>query len=404
MNVLKVPEILLPKSDVDKTKWSVIACDQFTSQPKYWETLKNYCGTVSTLNIIFPEIYLGENEDERINKINVTMNDYLSRGVFDSIKGFILSVRKTCYGRRRVGIIAAVDLEEYSINEKKAIRPTERIVPERLPIRIKIRKDAPLELPHALLLFDDNDRSVIEPLYEKRSELKKLYSFDLNMNGGSLEGYLIDDPVSVMEAIERVTSSRKTVEKYGCADPFVFAVGDGNHSIATAKACWEELKPSLSESERETHPSRYCLVEIVNLYDDDLNFEPIHRIIFGADDKLVKKLCTSLNGKCETEVYFGEKKTIINIPESSAFAITEIQKVLDEYVYENPNCRQDYIHGRDNLLTLAKQGKSVAVVMPTLRKADLFSYVATHGVLTRKAFSMGEAEEKRYYYECRKIK
>lgn len=404
MSVLKIPEILLPAKSVDKTKWAVIACDQFTSQPKYWEELEKTCGNVSTLKITYPEIYLGDNEDERIKNINSTMLEYLSRGVFESVNGLILTVRTTAFGHKRVGIIGAIDLEEYSVDEKRAVRPTEAIVKERLPIRIKIRKDAPLELPHALLLLDDEKKSVIEPVYERRDKLKKLYSFELNMGGGHLEGYLIDDPESVIKLIDELTSPKALKEKYGSSEPFAFAVGDGNHSIATAKACWEDLKKTLPESEREYHPSRYCLAEINNIYDEDLIFEPIYRVIFNAGKELIEKMRISLRGDSEIKVFFGGETFAVKVSENTAQAIKDVQAVIDGYISENPKVYQDYIHGEDNLLSVAKEKNGIAVFMPKLKKSDLFSYVATNGVLTRKSFSMGEAQEKRYYFEARKIK
>ena len=404
MNVLSVPEILLPNESVDKTKWSVIACDQFTGDEKYWQKLEKFCGDVSTLKMIFPEIYLGKDEEKRIENINATMNAYLNGGVFDTVKGFILTVRKTAYGRKRVGLIAAIDLESYSFNEKLAIRPTEAIVPERLPIRIKIRRNAPIELPHALLLIDDESRSVIEPVYERRGELKKLYSFDLNMNGGSLEGYLIEDVAPVISAIERLTDGKNLAEKYGDDKPFSFAVGDGNHSIATAKACFEELKKTMPIDMALAHPSRYCLVEINNIYDDDLVFEPIHRVVFGAGEDLLSALRASLSGSDEVKVFFQGKFHKILVPSNSALAIKNIQEIIDGFIAKNPSCSQDYIHGDENAIASANDNGALAVLMPKLKKEDLFRYVAKNGVLTRKSFSMGEAEEKRYYYESRKIK
>lgn len=402
MSVVNIPEILLPADNIDKTKWSVIACDQFTSQPEYWKELDATCGKTSTLRMIFPEIYLDNNEDERINDINATMKDYLDSGVFKTVKGLILTVRKTKFGHKRVGILAAIDLENYSVTEKLAVRPTEAIVPERLPIRIKIRENAPIEFPHALLLLDDKEKTVIEPIYKEKDKLKKLYSFDLNMNGGSLEGYLIDDPLSVIQKIEKLCSKETSFRKYGSEEPFLLAVGDGNHSIATAKACWEKLSGTLSEEEKTDHPSRYCLVEINNIYDEDLIFEPIYRVVFGAKEDLIDSL-NGIGGPNRVKVVFEGREYLVSVPDNSALAIKEIQSVIDRYVSENKGVTQDYIHGEEHLLSVAKERNGVAVFMPKLEKGDLFSYVAKNGVLTRKSFSMGEAQEKRYYFEGRKI-
>ena len=404
MSVIKIPEILLPSDEIDKSKWSVIACDQFTSQPEYWSALDNYCGCVSALRIIYPEIYIGKGEDERIKKINDTMKAYLDGGVFKTVKGLILSVRKTAFGHRRVGLIAAIDLENYSVKEKLAIRPTEAIVEERLPVRIKIRENASIELPHALLLIDDAEKTVIEPLYNRKGNLKKLYSFDLNMGGGSLEGYLVDDPQDVVKKLEVLGSKENALNKYGSEEPFLFAVGDGNHSIATAKACWETIKTKLSAKETKDHPARYCLAEINNIYDEDLIFEPIFRVVFGAGEDLINELKNSLSGQSVLKIVYKGKEYQVNVPENSALAIKNTQAVIDKYVSGRCGVTQDYIHGEENLLSVAKAKDGVAIFMPKLKKSDLFSYVAKNGVLTRKSFSMGEAQEKRYYYECRKIK
>ena len=403
MNILTVPEILLPNDTVDKEKWAVIACDQFTSQPAYWNELDSFCGDISTLRITFPEIYLGKGEDERIKKINETMYRYLNGGVFKSVNGFILTVRTTKFGNRRVGILLAFDLEQYSVEEDLAVRATEAIVPERLPIRIRIREHAPIELPHALLLLDDENKSVIEPLYRDRDKLEKLYSFDLNQDGGTLEGYLIEDTESVIRAIDELTSADNMMQKYGSEKPFVFAVGDGNHSIATAKACWDEIKPTLSEEERKTHPARYCLAEVVNIYDEDLKFKSIYRVVFGGGKKLVDELIANLKGSAKMRIVYNETEYVANVSSNTAKAIKDVQIVIDRFIAENPTARQDYIHGDDHLLSVAKKNDGVAIFTPKLRKHDLFRHVAKYGVLTRKSFSMGEAEEKRYYFEGRKI-
>ena len=403
MNILTVPEILLPNGTVDKQKWAVIACDQFTSQPKYWNELDESCGDVSTLRITFPEIYLGKDEDVRIKNINDTMYRYLDSGVFRTVKGFILTVRTTKFGNKRVGLMLAFDLEQYSVTEDLAVRATEAIVPDRLPIRIRIREHAPIELPHALLLLDDENRTVIEPIYAARDKLKKLYSFTLNQDGGTLEGYLIEDTDSVIRAIDELTSPENEMRKYGNDKPFVFAVGDGNHSIATAKACWEALKPTLSEEEQKNHPARYCLAEITNIYDENLKFESIYRVVFGAGMPLVDKLISTLKGSSKLRIVYNEKEYFSEVSSNTAKAIKDVQRVIDEFITEHPEARQDYIHGDDHLLSVAKNSDGVAIFTPKLKKTDLFRHVARHGVLTRKSFSMGEAEEKRYYYEARMI-
>ncbi len=404
MNILRVPEILLPKKGIDLKKWSVIACDQFTSDKKYWAELENYCGDISTLRITYPEIYLTDNQEKRIENINKTMEKYLADGIFDSYKGFILSVRKTSYGNVRIGLIVSFDLEEYVVGEKKAVRATEATVKERLPVRIKIRENASIELPHALVLIDDENKSVIEPIYENRHNLKKLYETDLNMDGGHVEGYLIEDTDSVMKIIEEVTSTENCQRKYGSDIPFTFAVGDGNHSIATARACWDKIKQGLSKEEFENHPARYCLVEINNIYDDNLKFEPIHRVVFNAGEEFVKGLSQAVSGNDEIEIYYKGKISSQKVNSNSAQAISEIQGYIDEYIKANPSVYQDYVHGKEDAFSVADEENGVAILMPKLKKNDLFPYVAKNGTLTRKSFSMGEAKEKRYYFECKKIR
>lgn len=404
MNILRVPEILLPKKGIDLKKWAVIACDQFTSDKRYWAKLEAYCGDISTLRITYPEIYLSQDQDERIKLINQTMQKYLDNGIFDTYNGFVLTVRKTAYGNTRIGLVVSFDLEQYVVGEKLAVRATEATVKERLPVRIKIRQNSPIELPHALVLVDDEQKKLIEPLYEKRNTLKKLYETELNMDGGSIEGYLIEDTQAVMNILEEITSEKKCLEKYGSDLPFVFAVGDGNHSIATAKACWDNIKQNLSESERENHPARFCLVEINNIYDDNLKFEPIHRVIFGADQTFVEEMSKSLFGDDMVTLYYNGKEYSQNVCSNSAQAISDIQGYIDGYIAKNPSVTQDYVHGKDDAYAICNEEGAIAVLMPKLKKSDLFPYVAKKGTLTRKSFSMGEAKEKRYYLECKKIK
>lgn len=404
MNILKVPEILIPKKGIDLKKWAVIACDQFTSDKDYWTALDNYCGDVSTLRITYPEIYLNDNQDKRIKTINNTMQKYLDDGIFEVVHGFILTVRKTVYGNMRIGLVLSFDLEQYEVGKEKAVRATEATVKERLPVRIKIRENSPIELPHALVLIDDAEKKVIEPIYEKRAFLKKLYETELSMDGGTLEGYLVEDTDQVMKIIEAVTDEKSCMEKYGSNKPFTFAVGDGNHSIATARACWDKIKENLTLKERENHPARYCLVELNNIYDDNLKFEPIHRVIFGADKKFVDKLKNTLSGNAKTKIYYNKEYITVNVDENSAKAISDIQSFIDGYISENPDVSQDYVHGDADAVNVSDRNSAVAILMPKLKKCDLFPYVAKFGTLTRKSFSMGEAKEKRYYFECKKIR
>lgn len=399
-NALLPADILLPQN-VDMSKWAVVSCDQFTSEPKYWQALADYVGgEKSTLDLIFPEVYLGDNDEARIAKINATMEDYLFEGVFKTIKNsYVLVERTTASGVKRVGIIGAVDLEDFDFtaNAKSVIRPTEGVVPSRIPPRLKIRENASLELPHIMLLVDDPDGSVIEKLYSEKDKFEKLYDFELNMGGGSVKGYRVDaDSVN----FSRLWDEDEQMQKYGEKTNFILAVGDGNHSLATAKTYWDNLKKNLSDSERENHPARFALVEVNNVRSEGIIFEPIHRIVFGAGEEFVEYLKSSLSGDLKVKVVCSGKETYINVPSLTPLAILEIQKAIDSY--KGVEC--DYIHGEEHLLAIEKEKGGVAIVMPKIEKGDLFKYVLKNGVLSRKAFSMGEAEEKRYYIEARKIK
>ena len=400
MAVFYKADILLPKAE-DLTKWSVVACDQYTSQPEYWEKAAELVGeSPSTLNLVYPEAFLSEG-DARIEKINKTMQNYCDEGLFNLYKNCFIYVERTLGGGRvRKGIVGAVDLEDYDFHKgaKSKIRATEGTVIERIPPRVKIRENAPLELPHVMLLVDDKEKLLIENT--KKGE--KVYDFELMADGGHLEGWVVDG--------ENADAFLENVEKFAvnAPDGLVFAVGDGNHSLATAKTCWENLKPSLTEEERKTHPARFCLVEIENIHDDVLEFEPIHRAVFGIEDKdaFLKKImqeleCEPLDNGGQHIVFVADgKKTDLYIAKmSSPLAVGTLQKYLDSLTYE-----VDYIHGEDVVEKLSSGEGAVGFLLPKPEKSSLFETVIKDGALPRKTFSMGEANEKRYYMEAKKIK
>ena len=406
MKTLKPFDILLP--DVaEPEKFAVVSCDQFTSQRDYWEKLAAEVGDApSALKLIFPEVYLEDGDaKERIAAINATMQSYLDGGVFRTLKdSFVLVKRETAYGNTRLGIVAPVDLEEYSyVHPTEAtIRATEGVVANRIPPRLAIRENAPIELPHVMLLIDDRDKSIIEPYYKKRGELEKLYDFDLNMNGGHLTGWRLDAH-EVMAKLD--VYAKKVRGLYGVDTDFVFAVGDGNHSLATAQAHWKNVRKGLSAAERENHPARFALVEIENLHCDGIVFEPIHRFVFGVDDAdFVLYMSTVLKGESRLKMFTTNMEYSIAVNANNTEAIAEVQDAIDAYVSSHPGASVDYIHGLENLHSVADSSDGVAVQMPCIEKAELFGYVAEHGNLCRKAFSMGEAEEKRYYFEAKKIR
>lgn len=398
MSVLKKADIMLPKN-VDLTKWSVVACDQYTSQPEYWEKVQELVGdSPSTLNLVYPEAFLSQG-DGRIAKINEAMQRYCEEGLFDTYENCLIYTERTLPGGRvRKGIVGAVDLEAYDFNKgaKSAIRATEGTVLERIPPRVKIRENAPLELPHVMLLVDDKEKSLIEQV--KKGE--KLYDFELMADGGHLAGWLAEDSDEFMSKLDAFSEK--------AADGLVFAVGDGNHSLATAKTCWENLKPSLSEEERENHPARFCLVEIENIHDEVLEFEPIHRVVFGIEDEdafinaLTEELGCSEENNSGQEIVLvkGEnKKKLYMNNTSSPLAVGTLQKYLDKLSFE-----VDYIHGEDVVASLSGKDGAVGFLLPKPEKSSLFETVIKDGALPRKTFSMGEANEKRFYMEAKVIR
>lgn len=413
---VKVPDILLPNKSVDMSKWAVVACDQYTSEPEYWEGVKKATeGSPSALNVIFPEVYLSKDNAPIIESINKTMYEYLDTGVLQSIgEGFVLIERSTPITSKRLGLVMAVDLEDYSfVREDKAnIRATEGTVVERIPPRVKIREHAPIELPHIMLLIDDRNKSVIEPLYENRDKLTKLYDFDLNMNGGHLRGWHVTDTAPVEKALAKLLDEDVLKEKYGSTDEvMLFAVGDGNHSLATAKACWNNLKATLSAEEQKNHPARYALVEVMNLHDEGLEFEPIFRSVFNVDTadfldglyKAVKDSGLKCDYKCYTYTTKDGRKDLM-LPSNAAVAVGLVQDFIDAYIKSHAGSEVDYVHGEDSLKQVTDAAPNrVAITLPPLAKNDLFDYVLKVGAFPRKTFSMGEAFEKRYYVEARKI-
>ena len=393
MSIIQIPQILLPAEDIDMSKWAVNACDQYTSDVGYWQDVERIArGCPSAYNLIFPEVYLKDRPEERIARINSTMREYLSGGIFTMTEGIILVERTTLSGTRR-GIVLAVDLEQYSYipQDKSLIRSTEATILQRIPPRVEIRKNAPLELPHVMLLYDDRQNSVINCI--KRG--KVLYDFTLMKDGGKVKGTLIENAGEVVSAFNKLAETNN----YGTSDKLLFAVGDGNHSLATAKTCWENLKSKLSEEEKEAHPSRFALVEVVNLYDAALSFEPIHRFVkTDKVEKFISGLKTS--GKCCAYIVVGGVKTKIPFDADVPEGIRRLDTYISEFCAEL-GAEVDYIHGENELINLTFGG--VGIVLPKIDKGDFFGLISQGGNLPKKTFSMGEGNEKRYYIEARKF-
>lgn len=419
MNIpFKRGNILLPKN-TDMTKWSVVACDQYTSEPEYWNDVEKIVGDApSTLKLTLPEIYLeDENISERIAKINSNMKALLDEVFFNEYKDSMIYLERTqSDGKIREGLIGVVDLEAYSYEKgaETPIRATEKTVIERIPPRVKIRENAPLELPHIMILIDDDKKQIIENLKNKVSEDDIVYDFDLMKNGGHVKGYLLNEETmdEVDKGLKELADKEVFAKKYDVnnKEVLLFAMGDGNHSLATAKACYEKLKETMSEEEYLNNPARYALVELVNLHSPALEFEAINRVIFNTNpEKLLKSLKEYYqinkdgNGqKIEVITNDVDEKWYIENPKSN-IAVGSIQIFLDEYLKNNEG-KIDYIHGEETTKNLAKQSGNVGFIFEAMPKNELFKTVILDGSLPRKTFSMGHSYDKRYYLESRKIK
>ena len=429
---VQVPQIYLPKKGTDLPRWSVIACDQFTSQPEYWRKVEDVVGDApSTLNLILPEVYLGkEDEEQRVRRVQATMVKYLDNGLLKPHDGLVY-VERTVGGRTRKGIVLCLDLERYDYSKGSAslIRATEGTIVERLPPRMKIRQGAALELPHILVLIDDPRRSVIEPVGAKKDTLHKLYDFELMFDSGHLTGFAINEELEdlVIQSLQGLAMPDAFASRYGIGKEspvLLFAMGDGNHSLATAKAVWEKIKLDVGLD----HPARYALVEIENVHDEGLEFEPIHRVLFG----LKSDLSTGLGNYFGTDFTFrslssaeemidqvdrarGPKQVIglvgggkdfglieINHPASN-LSVGTLQAFLDSFMEKGGAEKIDYVHGKEVVCQLGAQSGNAGFYVPGMQKSDLFKTVIVDGALPRKTFSMGEAREKRFYMESRRI-
>lgn len=413
MNAFLPADILLPNVD-DMQKWAVIACDQFTSDQAYWDRVREKAaGSPSTINLILPEAELGTEQEAAHTKIiNQTMAEYVKNNIFATYPNSLVYIERTLEnGSVRMGLIGMVDLDayDYSVGATSPIRATERTVPERIPPRQRVRRDAPVELPHILMLCDDHDKVLIEPIAAVKDSLRKLYDFDLMEEGGHIRGWLVEG--AHIDAFEQRLSaySASVGDKYkGLAGvPMVFAVGDGNHSLATAKSCYEELKKNNPGVDLSNHPARFALVELENIHDEAQVFEPIHRVIVNTDPE---KLLAALKDNCcasdgfEVQWFIGDEQGTVYLDKAkSQLAVGVLQNFLDAYLKENEG-DIDYIHDDDALISLAKQPNAIGFLLPAMEKSQLFRGVIADGVLPRKTFSMGHAREKRYYLEGRKIK
>lgn len=444
MNCLRVPQIMMPKEGTDLYKWSVIACDQYTSQPEYWKETEEIVGTAaSALHLILPEVYLEEaDEAERVAEIHQTMEKYLADGTLQQQpKGFMLVERSFGKKYSRCGLVVEIDLEayEYKKGAHSLVRPTEMTVEERIPPRLRVRQKAAVELPHIMLLIDDPDCTVIEPLMAAKNRYQQIYDTELMQKGGHISGWLIPEGEitdDIMLKIKQLAEPETFRERYHLKEDYPllnFAVGDGNHSMATAKAAWENIKKDLTEEEKKNHPARFCLCEVVNIQDKSLEIEPIHRVVFNVDEE--ELLCAAgkyyeeqgcrliIADETQLEEAGGQAKPdvkgdvihsftlcsargrkILKVLNSKwGIAVAALQSFLDDFLASHSESRIDYIHGMDVVEQLGMKEGNVGIFLPEVLKEDLFIGVIKDGVLPRKTFSMGEANEKRYYMECKKI-
>ncbi|MBE0474152.1 DUF1015 domain-containing protein [Rhodoferax sp.] len=430
---IQIPQVYLPKPGIDLQKWAVIACDQFTAEPQYWHQLEQQVGAApSTLKLIFPEVYLGKpGADERIAAIGQTMTDYLNDGVLLPFEGMVF-VERSVAGITRRGLMLCLDLEayDYRAGSVSLIRATEGTIVDRLPPRVKIREQAALELPHILVLIDDPDHTVIEPLTAAKAEFAPLYEVELMQGGGHLAGYAVTDAAQqrVVAALRALAQPERFAARYGVGPEqpvLLFAMGDGNHSLATAKAIWEKNKARFGLD----HPSRYALVEVENVHDEALQFEAIHRVLFGLKKDLLLEMKTAFGTgfsytampsvqamQARVDGALGASHAIGLIGGGQGFGVLEVaqpasnlpvgtlQNFLDGFMQQGGAESIDYVHGADVLARLAHQPGNAGFYLAGMHKSDLFKTVILEGALPRKTFSLGQAHEKRYYMEARRIR
>ncbi len=450
MELFHPADILLPGEGADMAKWAVVACDQFTSQPEYWQKAEAFVGSApSTLRIILPEVYLGgTDEAQRIADIHAAMQTYANDVLTKKRNGYVYVERTMQSGAVRQGLVGCVDLEAYNYERgaNPPIRPSENTVKERIPPRVAVRRGGCLESPHIIMLIDDPDETVIEPVCAAKGGLEQVYDIDLMEDGGLVRGWAVTDAAQVAGinvAIAALGDAGRFERMYGNAEPFTMAVGDGNHSLASAKALWEETKTGLSAAELASHPGRYCLVELENIQSPAIEIEPIHRVVFGADstDALKAALAFAAENGCDVRVengpdglaekvadlkkaagvgaedrqgdvlasqvfqivYGGGRFTLHLENPKNPLAAGSVEDFLNAYLKDHGGVEVDYVHGDDHVASLVAGGNCFGIILPPFEKGDLFMGVANGGVLPKKTFSMGHATEKRYYIECRRI-
>ena len=411
-------DVLLPR-DCDMTKWSVVACDQFSSQPEYWASREaETAGVPSTLHLMFPEAYL-ETRDQfaEAEKINAEMERYLSEGVFRTLPDSYVYLERTLRsGAVRRGLLGVLDLDayDYSKGSTSPIRATEGTIESRLPPRVRVREGAALEMPHIMVFIDDPENGVMGLLDGMKGELPLLYDFDLCADGGHLRGWQVSGPAAekLEAALDALADPAMLRARYGDAAPVTYAMGDGNHSLATAKKCWEAIKPTLTEAERETHPARRSMVELVNIHDEAIGFEPIHKVLFETDPadflKEAGEAFTELSGDAETEhalrlLTAAGERTVTVRGLTIGQLIGAAEDVCQSYLTRHGG-KIDYIHNDDTAVGMGRRPDGAAILLPRMEKGELFPSIVRSGPFPKQSFSIGHAQDKRYYLECRRIR
>ena len=395
--------ILLPSREIPLEQWGCVACDQFTSDRSYWERAASLVGDKpSALQIVLPEVYLTSADlARRIDRIHKTMNQYAQSVLTRSVDGFIYVERTEQSGRIRQGLVGRVDLEAYSYQRGRLpeVRPSENTVEERLPPRLAVRRGACLESPHVMMLADDPEQTLIEPIAARKDSLRKVYEGELMLGGGHIAGWAVEEPAlieQIVSALDALGSQEAFDRKYPAvrgSKPLTLAVGDGNHSLATAKAYWEELKKTLPPEQQKTHPARWCLAEVCNIHSEAIEIEPVHRVLYNATLESVLLSLATWSSENMAGLCFGA---------GSPLTVGTVDEFIEYHLEHHPECSVDYVHDEPAVRALCKEG-AVGLLMPPFEKSDLFKGVVMGGVLPRKTFSMGHAEEKRYYIECRRI-
>lgn len=415
--IFRPADILLPVN-CDMTKWSVVACDQFSSEPEYWDGLDRFVADApSALRLMLPEAYL-ETRDQfaEAEKINEKMREYLDSGVFETLEQSYIYVERTLAdGKVRRGVVGVLDLDayDYSKNSASPIRATEGTVENRLPPRVRVRRGASLEMPHIMVFIDDEKNTVMQPLTDGREELRKVYDFDLCCGGGHIRGWQVTGAAAqaLDGAIDALSDTKALRAKYGDKAPAVFAMGDGNHSLATAKKCWEEIKPTLTPEQAENHPARFGMVELVNIHDDAIGFEPIHKVLFETSPDGFADAAESFwrehdrgGEHChELRIVTAQEERTVRV---GGLAIGELIGLAEEFCQswmQTHGGRIDYIHNDETALEMGRRAGGAALLLPRMEKGELFPSIITSGPFPKKSFSIGHAQDKRYYLECRRI-